>query len=575
MSDVLFITPNVHGNVRETPVGTLLLATILRNAGIDADILQFFQFDDSEKYDAFLTRALDMIGEKNAKIVSFYTRCDTYHVVLDLAQRLKERNPSVWTVFGGPQSDITAEQTVRELPYVDFVCCGEGETTVVPFFTSLLKNCPDLSVPGLVYRTSSNVCKNPRPELLPDLDGLPEIDYSLVKNHSSTLYNKFAGLFPVDVGRGCPFGCTYCSTKTFWGRKYRLKSPERIVEEIRHIHEQFGITEFAFEHDMFTLRKDQVIRTCELLKTLDFPITWRCSARMDCLDEALVDTMAASGMKSIFVGIETGSPRMQKLINKNLKLDGILDMLTYIQKKSIQITASFIYGFPEETPEDVAQTLALIAEIQKRKGMEVQAHLCTFLPGTELSDRYLSDMTPTDGYSDIVGAMAVRECRHLIDAHPELFHHFLEYKTPLRTRVQHISTFVKMWEFLRPVYQYLSGHYDGRIMDMYDDFVADNAQVLEQTKSWTTSERITTLHANDRFIHRFRDDPYYDMILDVYRLKKAALDLRDSGTDLYCVSPVQLMRCTELSQCEKSVYLVTMTKNETGGISYRVQKRMK
>jgi len=580
MSDILFITPNIHGNVRETPVGTLLLATILRQAGMAADILEFFHFFKEEKYEESLNDAIRMVKEKQPKIVSFYTRCDTYHVVLDLAKRLKQEIPALWIVFGGPQSDITAEETVCELPYVDFVCCGEGETTIVPFFTSLLKNEPDFSIDGLVYQKDGQVIKNPRPQLLPNLDQLPEIDYSLVKNHNSALYTKVAGLFPVDVGRGCPFGCTYCSTKTFWGRKYRLKSPERIVEEIKHIHEQFGISEFAFEHDMFTLKRDQVMRTCELLKTLDFPVVWRCSARMDCLDRELVDVMADAGLESIFVGIETGSARMQKLINKNLKLNGINEMLTYIRQKGIKVTASFIYGFPEETEEDVAQTLSMIASIEKLVGMEVQTHLCTFLPGTELSERYLSDMQPVQGYSDIIGAVALEDCKELIEAHPALFHHFLEYRTPLRTKLQHFSTFIKMWEFVRPVYQHLSDHYEeDQLMQMYYDFVSDNEEVLERTKRASTAERITALMKEDRFIERFAHDPQYDMIRDIYRFKNAVLSQQlqpgQSMTDLYCLLPTKLRNYSSLRECEKGLFFVTISKNEKGALSYQVKKRVK
>ena len=144
MVDVVFITPNINGELADESVGTLQLATILNDKGINCEILQFFRIGDLSAFDQFIENALQYIGDVNPKIVSFYTRCDTYHIVLKLAQQIKNRFPAVYIVFGGPQSDITAVETINQISYVDFVCCGEGENTVYPLFSSLLKNEPQL-----------------------------------------------------------------------------------------------------------------------------------------------------------------------------------------------------------------------------------------------------------------------------------------------------------------------------------------------------------------------------------------------------------------------------------------------
>ena len=579
MTDVLFITPNTHGDVREEPVGTLLLGTILRNWGITAEILQFYHFGQLKDFAAFQKSALEKILEKDPKIVSFYTRCDSYHVSLSIARQLKARRPDIWIVFAGPQADITAVDTIREIDWVDFICCGEGETTVYPLFSSLLRGQPDLSVAGLVYRKDGQVVANEKPELLPDLDALPDIDYSLLA-YNKEHYSLATGLFPVDVGRGCPFGCTYCTTKTFWGRKYRLKSPQRIIRELENIHARFGTTSFCFEHDMFTMKRTQVIETCRLMKMLDFPVAWRCSARMDCLDRELIDIMVDAGLKVLFVGVETASPRMQKLINKNLKLDGTLEMLSYIREKGVRVTASFIYGFPEETEQDVSMTMDMIASIKKIPGIYTQAHLCTFLPGTELSVKYAAEMTPTESYSDIVGAEAIADCRDLIQAHPGIFNHLMEYQTPLRTKLRYFSIFVRMWELLRPIYLYLSQKYpEGHLLDMYDDFVKVNKPVLEQVMELDMLTQNDMVWRQDRMLTLFKDDENYDKMADFYRLKEAECSEEvlygGSVTDVYCISPLDLKRLDKLEACERGVYLVTVTGTNGGRPSYEVYKRRK
>ncbi len=573
MSDILFITPNFGTRDAADSVGTILLATILRRNGLCADIMPFYDFGDPQDFSKFLDNAAQKILAKKPRIVSFYTRCDYYHIILKVAQRLKQE-ADVYVVFGGPHSDICAEDTLGEIPYVDFVCCGEGENTVYPFFSSLLKGKPDLTVPGLVYRQDGAVRKNPRPVLVQDLDTLPEVDYSAFGLDEPRADDKF---FLIDVGRGCPFGCTYCSTQSFWGRKYRLKSSRRIIDEIKALHERYGITSFSFAHDMFTMNRRQVLEICGMLKELDFPVEWKCSARIDCLDEELVDAMTDAGMVEIFIGIETGSPRMQKRINKNLKLGCVLPLLTYIHNKGIALVTSFIYGFPEETMEDLSQTMAMIREIAKLKRAKIQTHLCTFLPGTEMSRIYRSHLTPATDYSDITGTTALEDCADLVQAHPELFLQFREYKTELRSQLRDFRMFFKLWTAMQPVYQYFSEHYEAdRLVDMYFDFVRDNREVLDATQELGVWERVNQVIAQDQFAQRFAGSEYAQVVRDYYRMTamKSSRELQETGVamDMYCFSPLESGRGTRLQDYRQGRVLAVYTLEEGGTIKISVQK---
>ncbi|MBE6934492.1 MAG: B12-binding domain-containing radical SAM protein [Ruminococcaceae bacterium] len=336
------------------------------------------------------------------------------------------------------------------------------------------------------------------------------VDYSLLK-YAKNSAGRTEGLFPIDAGRGCPFGCSYCSTKTFWGRKYRLKSPRRIAEEIQQIHEHFGATQFNFEHDMFTMNKKSITETCRLIKSFDFKIFWRCSARIDCIDEALIDTMFDAGMRILYIGIETGSARMQKIINKNLDLNIVLPMLSYIRKKGVSVVTSFIYGFPEETEEDISATIALIGEIAKIGGVQIHTHLCTFLAGTELWERFHSQMTPTDIHSNITGDFALKSCMDIVEEHPEVFPHFMEYHTELRSKLVYFQEFISSWVALQPVYAYLSSHYPKTdLFTMYNDFVKANEAILHNdAAAYTPSE--------DLYPDKFAEDKNYDLILEYRR----------------------------------------------------------
>lgn len=555
MCDVVFITPNMIDSIAYESMGTMELATILNSNGIKCEIIPFVRIANIKNFDVFLENTIKVIEEKKPKIVSFYTRCDSYHISLRLAQIIKERFKDIYVVFGGPQADTTSEDTIRRIPYVDFVCCGEGEKTIYPFFSSLLSGQPDLTIPGLVYRVGDTVEKNPRPELIEDLNSLPMIDFSLAKYNDLT-HEK---IFAIEVGRGCPFGCVFCSTNSFWGRRFRLKSPERIFNEIKKIHEITGITKFHFMHDMFTFKKSNVIEICKLLKTLDFPIQWVCSARLDCLDYEVIDAMIDAGMYSIYFGVETGSPRMQKLVNKNLNIENAVEIIGYLNSKNINIITSFIYGFPEETEEDFCQTLSLISNLMNFENVDVQTHLCAFLPKTPLTQKYKDYLTPTQHFSNFTGEVAIDECRDIIENNPELFDQVMEYRTELREKLEHFGTFIKVWRIMSPVYNYISQKYpQDRMIDMYFDFMEANSEVLDKCNFLEKAKSAKEVIKNDKFILRYADDENYDAILDYYRMyaMSSANNGSDYSTGVLCFDPNGIKEYSSIADFPKGSYVV-------------------
>lgn len=572
MADVLFVIPAVDNIIEQPPLGTLLLATILRKNGFSAEIFPLPKTSEFPDFSAFLDETAKNIIKRQARILSFYTRCDCYHLMLKVSERLKgETNATI--VFGGPQADIVANETLHNFSYVDYVCQGEGETTIVPFFSSLLCGVPDVSVDGLVYRYDGKIVNNPRPALLQDLDVLPDIDYSIIGMNGS---HCDARRFPIDVGRGCPFGCSYCSTKTFWGRKYRLKSPERICNEVKLLNSRFGIRSFSFSHDMFTLERNQVISVCRLLKEQNLDVEWTCSARIDCIDEELIDCMVDAGMNRIFMGVETGSDRMQKLIHKNLKLEMVMSRLRYIHSKGIRIAVSFIVGFPEETLEDLSQTLYLIGEIAKLKNVQIHTHLCAFLPGTELSRCYAGKMTPMRFFSDITGTEGVKACETLIRNHPDVFPQFWEYSTELRTKLKEFSLFIDLWCAIEPVYRYLSEQFENdRLIDMYFAFLECNRDLLAESADLPHKEKIHLLLQHDNLHRRFIPEHLKDTVQDCYRMAciPYAMELKDEKQmiEVFSFSPLEFKNGIPITDYQKQAVIAAYERLDDDKIKIKIK----
>ena len=155
MLDILFINTTEEKGIRNETNGTLLLATKLLQAGFIVDILRFYQIESYLKdYNTFINDITDKIIALNPKSVSFYTSWPYYHILLRIAKEIKIRNSKIIIIFGGPQSSATAYDTMKAMDYIDYICTGEGESTVVDFFNTILRNnsVGIHNIPGLFYR---------------------------------------------------------------------------------------------------------------------------------------------------------------------------------------------------------------------------------------------------------------------------------------------------------------------------------------------------------------------------------------------------------------------------------------
>lgn len=577
MSKVLFVVPVFKETLRQECRGTLLLATILKEKGIDVDILRFFEFAPQSDFNTFVDNAVTGILAKDPRIVSFYCRSDCYLANLMIAKKLKEIRPDIYIVFGGPQADITSKDTIRLIPWVDYCCSGEGETTVYPLFSGLLEGKDVTHIAGLTYRNENNeIITNPRPALIEDLDTLPSVDYSFLPKSIVAQISSNPPKFLIDVGRGCPYNCAYCSTSMFWQRKFRLKSAERIIDELKEIHEKFGITQFIFDHDLFTANKRRTLEFCRALKESKLNIQWSCSSRADTIDKETIEEMASAGLRSIYLGIETGSPRMQKITHKNLNLEKALENISYIADNNIKITASFIYGYPEETYDDLNRTLELIYTLSGYKNISIQTHLCSFLPGTEYFERYKDNMEWAENISDITGDFGVKENIDFIQAHKELFPFFYEYHSELRNRFNGMYDNIMLFmELYRLVNTYDPENAKSRrIIDAYLDFIDSNEKLLKgNIDSKNLPKHKVELFTN--YATSVYNEESAQKFSEIIKFKNDIAKLNASENDavdvkMYCIDTNAVLKEKTLNEIAERTTMVYISK-ANGEISCRTQ----
>ena len=504
--DILFVVPATIPDISSESMGTLILAKIARNNGYDAQILRYWEVEiNISSYVDFAQKMTKKIIQKKPKVLSFYCRCAEYHICIDIASKIKSRCKDIIISFGGPQAELVAFQTLTAFSFVDFVCCGEGETTIVPFLDIICKKKTSLSlkdIPGLVYREPNNVIKrNDSQELLCDNYRRPFQYYDLIPN----IVLENSKIFPIDVGRGCPFACTFCSTKTFWKRKYRLRNTDDIIEEIIFLYKNYKVTIFSFEHDLFTVNKNRIADFCQKLIDNKIKIYWGCSSRIDTIDEEMIDLMYQAGLRYIYYGIETGSQKIQKQINKNIDIQKCKVLVRYSVEKGINVTTSLIYGFPEETRNTFEDTLSLIYDFREMGVWYVQTHLLSIMNGTYYYNKYHDKLFLSDTISNQNIFLGFSELKPLIKSHPTIFPSFYDFYNKIRFELKCFHVFDRIWDFfphtINNIFSYFKQLKKTKY-DVYKLFLKNNGETFVN-KNYSDSNYMSELwcfHLLESFI---------------------------------------------------------------------------
>jgi hypothetical protein len=236
----------------------------------------------------------------------------------------------------------------------------------------------------------------------------------------------------LELGRGCPFACTFCSTNDFFRRNFRLRSPERVLLDMRLLAAAYSIRDFELVHDMFTVDRRRVAAFCEAMIASGDKFTWSCSARTDRIDEELLDLMGRAGCRGIFFGVEAGSERMQRIIDKHLDPDRAEEVIDATERAGIGSTVSLITGFPEERWEDLRQTVRIFMHSARSPKSHPQLNLLAPLAGTPLHSKHKSELVLEDLCSSLShqGQSQNAADLQLIRAYPEIFPNF--YVIPTR-----------------------------------------------------------------------------------------------------------------------------------------------
>ncbi len=317
---------------------------------------------------------------RDYEFVVMHTSSPSFAADAEFAARLKERSPDLLIAMVGAKVAVEPETSLQGAPAVDFVAREEFDYTLL----EVAQGRPFREVDGVSYRAADGGFVHNKPRAtIENMDELPFV--SEVYKRDLTIENYFIGYLKHPyisfyTGRGCRSKCTFCLwPQTVGGHRYRVRSPEHVVEEVRYIQKNFPqVKEIFFDDDTFTDFKPRAEEIARGLGKLG--VTWSCNAKANVPYETL-KVMRDNGLRLLLVGYESGNQDILFNIKKGLRLDIARRFSKDCRDLGITIHGTFILGLPGETRETIQETIRFAQEINPHT---IQVSLAAPYPGTRL-----------------------------------------------------------------------------------------------------------------------------------------------------------------------------------------------
>ena len=397
MKIVLVFPPfYLQGTYNLPPLGLINVATSLKNSGHEIvliDLVLAIRRKTLSMGKNIYDEAAEIILGENPDMVAMSAQCTTFPPAIQISRRIKAMTPHVKIVFGGHNVSFADTTTLENFPFIDCMVRGEGETVFPELVAAYANGDTGSQIAGVSVRRGNEIIVGADRPLISDLNDLPLPDYGfspplMAYRDACELPRSIAIL---EVGRGCPHRCIYCSESVMWRRRSRTYSVNRLVKEMAGLYHHFGAECFLLAYDQFTARKEFVKSFCrEVIRKGLNHLPWYCISRLDSVDADILALMREAGCESMCYGIDSGSKRTLAFIRKDIDEAILYTRVVETASQGIVPTLSFVIGFPLEEKQDIDDTLRMALRTGILGNSNPLIQLPTLLPGTDLFNRYVN-----------------------------------------------------------------------------------------------------------------------------------------------------------------------------------------
>lgn len=384
------------------PVPLIYLAAALRDAGYKATILDLSIIPTmvGKSPDESSLKIIEQYIDKYSPTLIGFNCFVSQHFpfIAKAAKQIRNMSPEIHLTLGGSHPTLFSEDILNNCPEIDSIVLGEGEEQIVALARAVEnQKMSELDfVQAITYRVDSKVVSNPRKSYISDLDSLPEAAWDLISledycsDHTGWHNPKNLEIrlsIPILTSRSCPFNCNFCACHKTMGRTFRMRSPIKIVDEIEHLHKEYGMNYFGFIDDNFNLDKQHVIGICDQIiqRKLDIQFEPTCGLYLGQVDEAIAYSLARAGCVFARLPIEHGNDYIRNtIIGKNLLREQIYRAKELLKSNGIRVSTMSIMGFPEDTSATLQDSYDLLMDLNA--DLNYVFNLIPF-PGTKLFDQ--------------------------------------------------------------------------------------------------------------------------------------------------------------------------------------------
>jgi len=358
MQYYILFPPLAHTSMTPAPpVGLAYLAAVLKPlagkiTALSADVLGL----DVE-------RTLERVIDQKPDVLAISVSTPAVNNAVSITQRVKKALKDIKVIAGGPHATLFPDDMINS--GVDIVVRGEGEETLVDLGRYFIGEKDISAIGGVSYKSDNRVVHHADRPLIKDLDNIPfpAWEYFSIDRYESTFKRSRLSL-PIVSARGCPGKCTFCY-KGIFGRRFRVRSPENILNEVLYLKERFNIDEFSIIDDCFTIIPERAIQFCDLLQARKIRIPWSLPAgiRVDTVSAELLTSLKAAGCYRVGFGIETGNADIMKKIKKGITLEQVRKAVALSKKAGLECTTNFMIGNLGETTETIDDSIRFALEL--------------------------------------------------------------------------------------------------------------------------------------------------------------------------------------------------------------------
>lgn len=336
---------NPNRNLRDAAIhlGMGYLASYARQYYSDLDFIYLdTRIAKKREINDFFKNTFDLIGITASSQV--------FDEAVEIGNKLKFLYPNTPICLGGSHASTEKERCLVNYPF-DFAAYGEGEQTFVDLI-SHIKGQKELNqISGLMYKdVEGKIHINKVRSLITNIDDIPFPAYDLFEMNRYPQHR-------MTTSRGCPFDCVFCNSSSLWTNKWRKRSTENLLVEIKLLIKNHGQKTLVFNDDSFNIDEKRVSEFCNSLISNKMNLIWSTSIRVDLVTEESAELMRKSGCYNVSIGIESANNEVLKKMNKHNTQKKIFEGIQILRKANIDVMGQFMIGNPGDTLETVKESI--------------------------------------------------------------------------------------------------------------------------------------------------------------------------------------------------------------------------